>query len=68
MRQLIRSWRRGVVLAVALAVIVLVPVTAVGFPGGILFGLAIGAATAVAGFSDSGRHDCLPLFRRREWT
>jgi hypothetical protein len=68
MQRFALSWRRGIVLSVALAVIVFVSVTAVGFPGGILFGISLGAATAVAVFGDSGRHSCLPQFLRRRRT
>jgi hypothetical protein len=68
MQRLGRSWRRGVVLSVALAVILFVSVKAVGFPGGVIFAIAVGSATAVAAFSDSRRHDCLPRFLHRRRT
>lgn len=58
MRRFGRSWRKGAVLALALAVIVFVSVTAVGFPGGIVFAIALGTATAVAVYSDSRHAGC----------
>jgi hypothetical protein len=60
-----RRWRRGAILAAALIVIVVVSITAVGFPGGRPFAVALGTATAVAVFSDSRRHNCVPPFLRR---
>jgi hypothetical protein len=63
-----RNWRRGVVLVAALAVIVFVSVTAVGFPGGILFAISLGVATSVAVFGDTRRHNCVPGFLRRRRT
>jgi hypothetical protein len=68
MQRLGRSWRRGVVLAVALAVIVFVSVTAVGFPNGLLFAIAVGSAAAVAAFGDSRRHNCSLRFLQRRRT
>lgn len=58
MRRFGRAWRRGVVLAAALAVIVFVSVTAVGFPAGILFAISVGVATVVAVFGDTRRWNC----------
>jgi fatty acid desaturase len=68
MQRLGRSWRRGVVLSIALAAILFVSVTAVGFPSGVFFAIAVGAATAVAVFSDSRRHNCRPSFFQRRRT
>jgi hypothetical protein len=64
MQRLGRAWRKSV-LAVALAVITFVSVTAVGFPGGVLFAIALGTAAAVAAFGDSRRHSCVPRFLHR---
>jgi hypothetical protein len=65
MQRLDLSWGKGLVLAAALAVVVFVSITAAGFPGGILFAIALGTAVGVAVLSDSKRHTCVPRFLRR---
>lgn len=60
-----RLWRRAVVLAAALAVIVFVSVTAMGVVSGILFAVSLGTGTALAVFGDARRHSCVPRFLRR---
>lgn len=66
MQRFSRAWPRVAVLAAALAAIVFVSFTAVGFPGGILFAVALGAATGVAVFSDAKRRNCPPRSREKE--
>jgi hypothetical protein len=58
-------WRRAAVLSVALAVIVFVSITAMGFVSGILFAVSLGTGTALAVFSDTKRRSCTPRFLRR---
>jgi hypothetical protein len=56
--------RKGAVLAAALGVVLVCAWAAAGFNGGMLFPIAIGAATAVAIFGES-RGPCAPRFLRR---
>jgi hypothetical protein len=56
--------RKGAILAAALGVVLVCAWAAAGFDGGMLFPIAIGAATAVAIFGDT-RSTCAPRFLRR---
>jgi MFS superfamily sulfate permease-like transporter len=58
--------RNCVLLTPVLALVVFVCVVAVGLTGGFLFGIAIGAAVAVAVFGDSHSTCSLPFSRRGE--
>ncbi len=58
-----RVARRGAILAALLVVVLVCGLVAAGFSGG-LFAIAIGAATAVAVFSDK-QSTCSPSFLRR---